>query len=93
MKTRSSMADAQKRERAVSGKGSVGAPRTDQPGQAAHGILIIALLLGGFGVVPVAASGYAGGHVNARYQSGHLRHKTMSDLAGSGHIIDSPWMY
>jgi len=93
MKTRSSMAPAQMRAPTFSGKNIMGGLRTNSPGHTAHGILVIALLLSGFGVVPVPASGHSADHVSGHHQSGHIRHKTMSDLMGSGHIIDPPWMY
>jgi hypothetical protein len=93
MQTRSSAAGGQTQRHAVSGKGSIDALRANSHGQAAHGILVAALLLGGFAVVPVAASGYTGSQVSAHHRSDHIRHKTMSDLRGSGHITENPWMY
>jgi hypothetical protein len=93
MITRSSIKPAQMRAPTTSGKNVIGTLRTNPPGQTAHSILVIALLLSGFGVMPAAAAGYSADHVTSHHHSGHIRHKTMSDLMGTGHIIDSPWMY
>ncbi len=93
MTTHRWMTHVQMQERAVPSKGSIAALRIDPLSQTAHGILIIALLFGSVGFGAAATSDYGAGHVRTHHYSGQIRHKTRTDLMGTGHIIDSPWMY
>lgn len=83
MQTRMSKARPGSRARAVPGKQTKGAARTDQPGKTARRILVSALLLGSLAVGSAAASQYATatGHVSAHHQT------------AVGPINNSPWMY
>jgi hypothetical protein len=67
--------------RAAPGKHAMTAPRADRPGQTAHKILIMGLLLGSLGAGAAATPGYAAGHV------------TTHDATGAEHIINTPWIY
>jgi hypothetical protein len=79
MKTHRWMTHLGMRARAVPGKHSRSAQRTDQPGPAARRLLGTALLLG-VGVGTVATSGYAIVQVSA-------------PVVSAGNITNPPWMY
>lgn len=66
---------------AVRGKHAKGASRTDSPRDAAHRIVLTALLLGSLAASSAALSAHVGGAAVAR------------DLAGAEHILNTPWMY
>lgn len=71
-----------------------GATRTIPPGQAARGILILALVLSGFGAEAAATSGQGTGHqVSAHHTAGNIRPGASAYLTSSGHVIANPWMY
>ncbi len=66
-----------------------GALRTTPLGQAARGILILALALGSIGAESAASSGYASTHQAA----GNARLAESAYLIGSRHITPAPFMY
>jgi hypothetical protein len=72
----------------------IGATRTDPPGRAARGVLILALVLGGLGTEAAAMSGHGtGNHVSAHHAAGNIRPADRAYLASSSHAIRHPWMY
>jgi hypothetical protein len=66
-----------------------GTARTDPSGRAARGILILTLVLGGFGAGAAATSGQVSGH----HTAGNVRHGASVHLTSSVHAISHPWMY
>jgi hypothetical protein len=71
-----------------------GVTRTDPPGRAARGILILALVLGGLGAEGAIASGHGtGDHASAHYAAGNNRPGASAYLTSSGHARFNAWMY
>ena len=78
--------------------GPAGSPaevtRTDPPGRAARGILILALVLGGLGAEGAVTSGHGtGDHARAHYAAGNNRPEAGAYLTSSGHAKFNAWMY
>lgn len=68
--------------------------RTNMPGRAARGMLILALMAGGLGAGTAATSGHGPGHqVSAHHAAGNAGLGARAQLARSGHAISNPWMY
>jgi hypothetical protein len=64
-------------------------PRSDPPAQAARGILILALVLGGLGAGAAASSGYGSAdHAGPARSAGDIHL-----AASSSHAIPMGWMY
>jgi hypothetical protein len=80
MKTHRWMTHLDMRARAVPGKHSRAAQHADRLSLAAHRLFAMALLLG-LGIVALATSRYAIGHVSAQ------------DFTSAGQVINIPWMY
>lgn len=70
------------------------ATRTDPPGRAARGILILALVLGGTGAEAAVMSGHgAGDQARTHHAAGNNHPETSAYLPSSGHARVNPWMY
>lgn len=68
------------------------ATRTDPPGRAARGILILALVLGGLGAEVAATSGHGtGDHASAPHTAGNTSVGASAYLTSYSH--SNPWMY
>jgi hypothetical protein len=93
MKTNKSIPSAYTQERAVPVEGKAEAPRTDPLVRTAHGILIMALVLGCLGGAAATASEHAGGHANALQPGGSIRVGTSVEVKHHHHIVNRPWMY
>jgi hypothetical protein len=65
------------------------AARTNPRGRTASGILILALVLGGFGAGAAAASG----QVSAHHTAGNTRPGASAHLTSASHVISNPWVY
>lgn len=71
-----------------------GVARTDPPGRAARGILILALVLGGLGTEGAVTSAHStGDHASTHYTAGNDRLEASSYLPSAGHVIPNTWMY
>jgi hypothetical protein len=91
MKTQQSIPNIYTQERAVPVEGKAEAPRTDPLVRTAHGILILALVLGCLGAD--AAAGHGGGHATALQPGGSIRVGTSVEAKNHRHITNRPWMY
>ena len=71
-----------------------GVTRTDPPGRAARGILILALVLGGLGAEGAVTPGHGtGDQASAHVAAGSNRLGASAYLTSSSHAIAHPWMY
>ncbi len=71
-----------------------GVTRTNPPGRAARGILILALVLGGLGAEGAVAPGHdTGDQASAHYAAGNDRPGASAYLTSSGHARFNAWMY
>jgi hypothetical protein len=67
--------------------------RIDPPGRATRGILILALVLGGFSAEAAATSGHAPGEkASARHMPG-IHAGATARLTSSSGALRNPWMY
>lgn len=64
-----------------------GTTRTNPRGRTASRILILALVLGGFGAGAAAASG----QVSAHHTAGNARPGVSAHLTSAGHVFSNPW--
>jgi hypothetical protein len=68
--------------------------RTDPPGRAARGILILALVLGGIGAEGAATSGHStGDHARAHYATSNDQHEVTAHLTSSVRIKPDNFMW
>jgi hypothetical protein len=67
--------------------------RSDPPGRAARGILILALVTGGAGAGAAAISGHGTGDHSSAHQAGNVRPGASAYLTSTSHTIFNPWMY
>ena len=68
--------------------------RTDPPGRAARGILILALVLGGIGAEGAVTSGHStGDHARAHYAASNNHPEVGAHLASSVRIRPDNFMY
>jgi hypothetical protein len=94
MKTHKWILPVVMQERTGLAKNPAGVARTDTPGRAARGILILALVLGGLGAEGAITSGHdAGDQASAHNAAGGNRLETTSYLPSAGHVIPNTWMY
>ena len=94
MKTRKWMPPVVMQERIGLAKNPAGVARTDPPGRAARGILILALVLGGLGTEGAVTSAHGtGDHASTHYTAGNDRLEASSYLPSAGHVIPNTWMY
>ena len=71
-----------------------GVTRTDPPGRAARGILILALVLGGLGAEGAVTPGHGtGDQASAHVAAGSNRLGASAYLTSSPHAIAHPWIY
>jgi hypothetical protein len=81
MDTHTPMMHAARPASSVRGKHAKGGPRTGSPRENAIRMLLTALVLAALAASSAALAGHTDGHA-----AGH-------GLIGSGHILNTPWMY
>ena len=71
-----------------------GVTRTDPPGRAARGILILALMLGGLGAEGAVTPGHGtSDQASSYFAAGNNRPGASAYLTSSGHAKLNAWMY
>jgi hypothetical protein len=94
MKTHKWIPSVNMQARTDPAQSQAGVTRTDPPGRAARGILILALMLGGLGAEGAITPGHStGDQASTHFAAGNNRPRVSAHLTSSGHAKFNAWMY